>query len=42
VFFDRSWQVTIQHLITSGFDPKAKKDPYRGFIYTSFQVGSAA
>jgi hypothetical protein len=31
-------QVTIQHLITNGFDPKAKKDPYRGFVYTSFQV----
>merc|ERR1711988_877613 len=28
---------TIQHLITDGFDPKAAKDPYKGFIYTSFQ-----
>lgn len=33
----RSIEVTIQHLITSGFNPGAKKDPYRGFIYTSFQ-----
>lgn len=33
------WQVTIQHLITNGFDPKAKKDPYKGLVYTSFQVG---
>jgi len=33
----RSVEVTIQHLITSGFDPKAAKDPYRGFCYTSFQ-----
>lgn len=33
----RSIEVSIQHLITSGFNPQAKKDPYRGFIYTSFQ-----
>lgn len=33
----RSIEVTIQHLITSGFNPKIKKDPYKGFIYTSFQ-----
>lgn len=33
----RSIEVTIQHLITSGFNPQARKDPYRGFIYTSFQ-----
>lgn len=33
----RSIEVTIQHLITSGFNPKAQKDPYRGFVYTSFQ-----
>jgi acyl-[acyl-carrier-protein] desaturase len=33
----RSIEVTIQHLITSGFNPKARKDPYRGFLYTSFQ-----
>jgi len=33
----REIEVTIQHLITSGFNPKAQKDPYRGFVYTSFQ-----
>lgn len=33
----RSVEVTIQHLITTGFNPGARKDPYRGFIYTSFQ-----
>lgn len=33
----RSIEVTIQHLITSGFDPGAEQDPYRGFLYTSFQ-----
>jgi acyl-[acyl-carrier-protein] desaturase len=33
----RSIEVTIQHLITNGFNPDAQKDPYRGFVYTSFQ-----
>jgi acyl-[acyl-carrier-protein] desaturase len=33
----RSIEVTIQHLITNGFNPRAQKDPYRGFVYTSFQ-----
>jgi len=33
----RAIEVTIQHLITSGFNPGARKDPYRGFVYTSFQ-----
>lgn len=33
----RSVEVTIQHLITDGFNPGANQDPYRGFIYTSFQ-----
>lgn len=33
----RSIEVTIQHLITNGFNPQARKDPYRGFMYTSFQ-----
>jgi acyl-[acyl-carrier-protein] desaturase len=33
----RSVEVTIQHLITSGFNPGAEKDPYKGFVYTSFQ-----
>lgn len=33
----RSIEVTIQHLITGGFNPGAEQDPYRGFVYTSFQ-----
>ena len=33
----RSIEVTIQHLITNGFNPDARKDTYRGFVYTSFQ-----
>ena len=33
----RSIEITIQHLITNGFNPQAEKDPYRGFVYTSFQ-----
>jgi acyl-[acyl-carrier-protein] desaturase len=33
----RNIEVTIQHLISNGFNPQAKKDPYRGFAYTSFQ-----
>mmetsp|Transcript_10959 Transcript_10959/g.16864 ORF Transcript_10959/g.16864 Transcript_10959/m.16864 type:complete len:297 (+) Transcript_10959:454-1344(+) len=33
----RAIEVTIQHLITNGFNPNARKDPYRGFVYTSFQ-----
>jgi len=33
----RAIEVTIQHLITSGFNPGAQQDPYRGFVYTSFQ-----
>jgi acyl-[acyl-carrier-protein] desaturase len=33
----RSVEVSIQHLITNGFNPGAQKDPYRGFVYTSFQ-----
>ena len=33
----RNVQITIQHLISNGFNPIANKDPYRGFIYTSFQ-----
>jgi len=33
----RKIEVTIQHLITNGFNPDARKDPYRGFVYTSFQ-----
>lgn len=33
----RNVEVTIQHLISNGFNPMAQKDPYRGFVYTSFQ-----
>ncbi|KAL7560040.1 hypothetical protein ACA910_000079 [Epithemia clementina (nom. ined.)] len=33
----RNVEVTIQHLISNGFNPLAQKDPYRGFVYTSFQ-----
>jgi len=33
----RKVEETIQHLITNGFNPGAKSDPYRGFVYTSFQ-----
>jgi acyl-[acyl-carrier-protein] desaturase len=33
----RSVEVTIQHLIGSGMDPKTENNPYLGFIYTSFQ-----
>ena len=33
----RSVEVTIQHLIRNGFDPGAHQDPYKGFVYTSFQ-----
>lgn len=33
----RAFEVTTQHLIRNGFDPKTDNDPYRGLIYTSFQ-----
>jgi len=33
----RSVEVTIQHLIRNGFDPRAENDPYMGFVYTAFQ-----
>ncbi len=33
----RAVEVTIHHLINSGFDPQTENDPYLGFIYTSFQ-----
>jgi hypothetical protein len=33
----RSVEVSIQQLITSGFDPNLAQDPYRCFVYTSFQ-----
>ena len=34
----RSVEVTIQHLITNGFNPQARKDPYKVFVaHKSFQ-----
>jgi len=33
----RAIEQSIMKLITSGFDPDTRSDPYRGFIYTSFQ-----
>jgi acyl-[acyl-carrier-protein] desaturase len=33
----RSVETTIHHLINNGFDPHTANDPYRGFVYTSFQ-----
>ena len=33
----KSIEQTIMRLISSGFDPDTRSDPYRGFIYTSFQ-----
>jgi len=33
----RAIEQTIMRLISSGFDPDTRCDPYRGFIYTSFQ-----
>jgi len=33
----RAIEVTIHHLLSSGFDPDAATDPYHGLIYTSFQ-----
>ncbi len=32
-----SFEMTTQHLIRNGFDPKTGNDPYKGLIYTSFQ-----
>ena len=33
----REMQISTQHLIADGFDVGTAKDPYRSFIYTSFQ-----
>lgn len=33
----RAVEVTTQHLIRNGFDPKTANDPYKGLMYTSFQ-----
>ena len=32
-----AFEVTTQHLIRNGFDPRTDNDPYKGLIYTSFQ-----
>ncbi len=33
----RAVEETIHHLINNGFNPQTERDPYMGFIYTSFQ-----
>ena len=33
----RAVEITTQHLIRNGFDPKTANDSYKGLIYTSFQ-----
>jgi acyl-[acyl-carrier-protein] desaturase len=33
----RAVEVTVQNLITNGFNPKTHPNPYAGLIYTSFQ-----
>lgn len=33
----RSIEVTVQHLLADGFNPRTYPDPYNGLIYTSFQ-----
>jgi len=33
----REMEITTQHLLNDGFDIQTGKDPYRNFIYTSFQ-----
>ncbi len=33
----REVEVTTHHLLNDGFDPGTDRDPYRNFIYTSFQ-----
>lgn len=33
----RAVELTIQYLIRNGFNPQTERDPYQGFIYTSFQ-----
>jgi len=35
-----AFEVTTQHLIRNGFNPKTGNDPYQGLIYTSFQERS--
>lgn len=33
----RAVELTIQNLLRNGFDPSTAQDPYKGFVYTSFQ-----
>ncbi|MFI5379614.1 MAG: acyl-ACP desaturase [Tepidisphaerales bacterium] len=33
----RAVELTVQHLLANGFNPKAYPDPYNGLVYTSFQ-----
>ncbi len=33
----RRVELTVQHLIAEGFNPRANMDPYAGLVYTSFQ-----
>ena len=33
----RAIETTIQYLLRTGFNPQAAQDPYKGFVYTSFQ-----
>ncbi len=33
----RSIEVTVQHLVANGFNPRTYPDPYNGLVYTSFQ-----
>ena len=33
----RAVELTIQNLLSNGFDPSTAQDPYKGFVYTSFQ-----
>jgi acyl-[acyl-carrier-protein] desaturase len=33
----REFEISTQHLINDGFDIQTGDDPYRNFIYTSFQ-----
>ncbi len=33
----RSVEITVHNLISGGFNPRARADPYAGLVYTSFQ-----
>ena len=33
----RAVEVTVQHLLNNGFNPRTSDDPYNGLIYTAFQ-----